>query len=151
MESCLQKKSSFKVISKYQVVKLWSKHNACYKLLIKVPSWSSFRSFSASSWSTDFCVFSTATYISRSVRQDFSASRTWLSSFIWNREFMGVCLTSSQPRLHNYAPKKKPKHDKSIAPQVKVCSTQVWVGRGQADSLINPTESCHICTLSCTH
>lgn len=48
-----------------------------------IPSWSSFRSFSASSWRTDFWVLRTATYISKSVRHDFSASRTWLSSFTW--------------------------------------------------------------------
>lgn len=42
---------------------------------IYLPSCNSFRSFSASSCKTDFCVFRTATYISRSVLQDFSASR----------------------------------------------------------------------------
>lgn len=54
-----------------------------------VPSWSSFRSFSASSCRTDFCVFNTATYISRSVRQDFSASRTWFSSLTCSRKYTG--------------------------------------------------------------
>ncbi len=49
-----------------------------------IPSCSSFRSFSVSSWRTDFWVLRTATYISKSVRHDFSASRTWLSSFTWN-------------------------------------------------------------------
>lgn len=53
------------------------------------PSWSSFRSFSASSCRTDFCVFNTATYISRSVRQDFSASRTWFSSLTCSRKYAG--------------------------------------------------------------
>lgn len=46
-----------------------------------IPSWSSLRIFSASSWSTVFWVLRTATYISKSVRHDFSASKTWFSSF----------------------------------------------------------------------
>lgn len=63
------------------------------------PSWSSFRSFSASSCRTDFCVFRTATYISRSVRHDFSASRTWLSSFTWKRKLFNTFWMFLDPKL----------------------------------------------------
>ncbi len=80
LHTVLKKKKNFQCSMKLKLLEMF----AYFGHIFWSPSCSSFRSFSVSSWRTDFWVLRTATYISKSVRHDFSASRTWLSSFTWN-------------------------------------------------------------------